>query len=77
MASSVVCGVKFGSTTCLPPLVNKALTAAKFARWNIGMTCRKTAFAPQRPDISDASAERQMLLWLSITPFGKPVVPPV
>ncbi|MCY1179992.1 hypothetical protein D9M73_204180 [compost metagenome] len=77
MASSMPCGVKLGSTTWVPPLMNSAVIAAKSARWNIGIECRNTVSSAKRPAVREAVAEKNRLLWLSITPFGKPVVPPV
>ncbi|MCY1547355.1 hypothetical protein D9M68_834070 [compost metagenome] len=77
MASSTSCGVKAGNTTWVPPVMNNATIAAKSARWNIGIACRNTASGPKRPDASEPVAEKNRLLWLSITPLGKPVVPPV
>ncbi|MNP82132.1 hypothetical protein D3C76_1806760 [compost metagenome] len=56
---------------------NNAVMAAKSARWNIGITCRNEALALYEPPWIAASAEKATLVWLSITPLGKPVVPPV
>ncbi|MCY1244216.1 hypothetical protein D3C76_1204050 [compost metagenome] len=61
----------------MPPLLNSDTMAAKPARWNIGMECRKIVPATQRPITCDARELKHTPLWLSITPLGKPVVPPV
>ncbi|MNO80703.1 hypothetical protein D3C76_719170 [compost metagenome] len=74
---STPCGVKPGTTTCVPPLMNSAVRQAKAARWNIGIECMKRELGPARPFISEFIAEKATLVWLSITPFGNPVVPPV
>ncbi|MCY1245709.1 hypothetical protein D9M72_588770 [compost metagenome] len=77
MVSSTVCGTKFGSTTWVPPLVSRAETPMKPAMWNIGMTCRTFALIPLAPCSRTPMMPKPALLWLIITPFGKPVVPPV
>ncbi|MCY1464030.1 hypothetical protein D9M71_820050 [compost metagenome] len=51
--------------------------AEKSARWNIGMACMNTAPWPKKPLAWHASPAKARLLWLIITPLGKPVVPPV
>ncbi|MNY16656.1 hypothetical protein D3C86_1499330 [compost metagenome] len=51
--------------------------AAKHARWNIGMTCSITIVSSKVPVIGWLQAEETRFVWLSITPLGKPVVPPV
>ncbi|MCY1456457.1 hypothetical protein D9M71_736780 [compost metagenome] len=77
MASSTVCGTKPGSTTLVPPLPSKAATLAKPPMWNIGITCSTIAFRPLAPFSRTDMVPKPILVWLIITPFGKPVVPPV
>ncbi|MNQ66574.1 hypothetical protein D3C85_810670 [compost metagenome] len=77
MASSTPCGVKVCKTAWVPPVMNSPVIAAKSARWNIGIACRNTVPKPRRPWDKELSAEKATLLWLSITPLGWPVVPPV
>ncbi|MNQ91571.1 hypothetical protein D3C85_1069590 [compost metagenome] len=70
IASSTPCGVKDCTIACVPPLINNAVIAAKSARWNIGIACRKTASAVKRPWAREFNAEKATLLWLSMTPLG-------
>ncbi|MNZ94431.1 hypothetical protein D3C78_1135370 [compost metagenome] len=77
MVSSTTFGTKDGSTTWVPPVMNSAVMAEKSARWNIGITCRYWVCARQLPPFTTPREEKATLVWLSITPFGNPVVPPV
>ncbi|MNE36594.1 hypothetical protein D3C80_1304090 [compost metagenome] len=62
---------------CVPPLINSEVIAEKSARWNIGIACRKRSSGRQEPEITTLIDDTHTLLWLSMTPLGNPVVPPV
>lgn len=79
--SSIACRTeaasKRGSTTWCAPTQVAATTFAVPATWNIGQTWsqRSLAWWPVAMRLWRALARR--LAWESITPFGRPVVPPV
>ena len=71
-------GVNIGTMTWVDPLSIATDQAARSARWNIGAQCRK------RPSLVMTSVEliapiaaMSRLSWLSCTPLGRAVVPPV
>ena len=70
-------GSKRGSRTWVPPAQVAAKTFEVPATWNIGQTCsqRSSQECPVTARLCSALASR--LRWLSITPLGVPVVPPV
>ena len=77
IAASTAAGSKRGSTTWSAPTQVHANRFATPATWNIGQTFRKRVSLrwPVATRLWRALASR--LAWLSMTPLGVPVVPPV
>ena len=77
IAASTAAASNRGSATWVAPTHVHASRLAMPATWNIGHTCsqRWSGRWPVAARLCCALASR--LPWLSITPFGVPVVPPV
>ena len=77
MAASTAAGSKRGSSTCAAPTHVQATTLAVPATWNIGQTWSQRCGWRWPVAIRLWRALASRLPWLSITPLGRPVVPPV
>ncbi|MCY1301630.1 hypothetical protein D9M69_592390 [compost metagenome] len=66
-----------GTNTCGRPATVCAMTRAMQAVWNIGATCRVTLPVGNGISAMRMIAEDQRFMCDCITPFGRPVVPPV
>ncbi len=77
-ATATASGVKPGRMTWVPPTTLRATQPEPSARWNIGALCNKRPLGSRNCPVANApSAAVMRLVWLSITPLGVPVVPPV
>ena len=78
IASATPAGVNIGTITWVPPTTLRATHAAPSARWNIGAACRRRPpGVMNEPEAALPSADASRFAWLSTTPLGVPVVPPV
>ncbi|MNC57151.1 hypothetical protein D3C75_1067940 [compost metagenome] len=76
MASSMDSAVRLRRKTRVAPVM-VANRMPMSARWNMGAAWKLTPLSSKGIDISRLAAMVCMLPWLSITPLGRPVVPPV
>ncbi len=70
-------GSNIGTMTWVVPTSWPKFQAATSARWNIGAACSRRPVPIRRCVVSAARPLTIRLSWLSMTPFGAPVVPPV
>ena len=79
MASATWTGSNFGTGAIAEPLSSGTIIPAVAAKaWNIGKTTRKVSVpgASLRASITESALEMR-LRWVSMAPFGRPVVPDV
>ncbi len=79
-AARIIGQSKRGSMTISPPFASAALSATVIAKmWKNGMTASVRSSPSRRPGFHAFTCRRlaQRLAWVSIAPFGEPVVPPV
>ncbi len=77
MASSMASTEKPGTMTCVQPATRPRSKNDRPARWNSGATCSSRALSSTLAASSEICELMASAEWLSITPLGRPVVPPV
>ena len=77
IACTTASGEKALMIAFVPTFSSMQYMPQPFARWNIGAAWRYTASRGKPPSASAKSALAIKLPWLNITPFERPVVPPV
>ena len=77
IASRMATGSTSRSTTLVQPQYRPTIAHPEPAMWNMGITARLTLSAVNRHSWAMVETKLKKLLFFSITPLGRPVVPDV